>query len=239
MDVYVLEEFTKQCTRGLGSEILKNPEDLVYPLVKEYSDVVSKHPPSQLPLDRGVRHEIDLAPGTSYCVTKQWHLPRELCEVIDAFFTEKAKSGMVRELKSPHSTPTFGVRKMNGKWRLVRVYNKLNNATVPAQTPIPRKNVLLNNTLDCTLYSTLDLVDGYYQILMRESDIPLTAVSTPSGMLWEWAIEYQAAINRLVTQLFKPLRTFMQTDINDIFFHSRADEGQTAMKVHFNPPSSV
>ncbi|POM65791.1 Pol protein [Phytophthora palmivora] len=30
----------------------------------------------------------------------------------------------------------------------------------------------------------LDLVDGYYQILMRESDIPLTALSTPNGMLW-------------------------------------------------------
>ncbi|POM59726.1 LOW QUALITY PROTEIN: reverse transcriptase [Phytophthora palmivora] len=66
------------------------------------------------------------------------------------------------------STPTFCVHKPNGKWRLVHAYNKLNNATVPAQTPIPRKDVLLNNI-------ALDLVDGYYQILMRESDIPLTA----------------------------------------------------------------
>ncbi|KAG2776101.1 hypothetical protein Pcac1_g13509 [Phytophthora cactorum] len=87
---------------------------------------------------------------------------------------------MVRESKSPHSTPTFCVRKPNGKWRLVHAYNKLNNATVPAQTPIPRKDVL-NNMAGCELYSALDLVDGYYQILMR--DIPLTAVSTPSGML--------------------------------------------------------
>ncbi|POM75738.1 Pol protein, partial [Phytophthora palmivora] len=139
MDEDVLEGFTKQRATRLGSEILKNPEDPVYPLVKEYSDVVSKHPPSQLPPDRGVRHEIDLVPGTKYCVTRQWPLPREQCEVIDAFFAEKAKSGMVRESKSPHSTPTFCVRKPNGKWRLVHAYNKLNNATVPAQTPIPRK----------------------------------------------------------------------------------------------------
>ncbi|POM65022.1 Pol protein [Phytophthora palmivora] len=60
----------------------------------------------------------------------------------------------------------------------------------------------------CTLYSALDL----YQILMRESDIPLTAVSTPSGMLWEWLVMPQglsnppATFNRLVTQLFRPLR---------------------------------
>ncbi|POM69902.1 Hypothetical protein PHPALM_13768 [Phytophthora palmivora] len=119
---------------------------------------------------------------------------------------------MVRESKSPHSTSTFCIRKPNGKWRLVHAYNKLNNATVPAQTPIPRKDVLLNNMSGCTLYSALDLVDGYYQILMQESDIPLTAVSTPSGMLWEWLVMPQglskpsATFNRLVIQLFRPLR---------------------------------
>ncbi|POM63887.1 Pol protein [Phytophthora palmivora] len=238
MDEDVQKGFTKQRATRLGSEILKNPEDPVYPLVKEYSDVVSKHPPSQLPPDRGVRHEIDLVPGTKYCVTRQWPLPREQCEVIDAFFAEKAKSGMVRESKSLHSTPTFCVRKPNGKWRLVHAYNKLNNATVPAQTPIPRKDVLLNNMSDCTLYSTLYLVDGYYQILMRESDIPLTAVSTPSGMLWEWLVMPQglsnapATFNRLVTQLFRPLRTFAQTYFDDIFVHSRVEGGQTAVEVH-------
>ncbi|POM78705.1 Pol protein [Phytophthora palmivora] len=121
----------------------------------------------------GVRDEIGLVPGAKYCVTRQWPLPREQCEVIDAFFAEKAKSGM---------------------WRLVHAYNKLNNATVPAQTPIPRKDVLLNNMSGCTLYSALDLVDGYYQILMRESDIPLTAVSTPSGMLWDRAEGGQTAM---------------------------------------------
>ncbi|POM78980.1 Hypothetical protein PHPALM_3420, partial [Phytophthora palmivora] len=143
-----------------------------------------------------------------------------------------AKTGMVRESKSPHSTPTFCVRKPNGKWRLVHAYNKLNNATVPTQTPIPRKNSVF------TLYSAVDLVDGYYQILMRESDIPLTAVSTPSEMLWEWLVMPQglsnalATFNRLVTQLFRPLRTFAQTYFDDIFVHSRAEGGQTAMEVH-------
>ncbi|POM64153.1 Retrovirus Polyprotein, partial [Phytophthora palmivora] len=105
-------------------------------------------------------------------------------------------------------------------------------------TPIPRKDVLLNNMSGWTLYSALDLVDGYYQILMRESDIPLTAVSTPSGMLWEWLVMPQGLLNapptfnRLVTHLFRPLHTFTQTYFDDIFVHSGAEDGQTAMKVH-------
>ena len=43
---------------------------------------------------------------------------------------------------------------------------------------MPRKNVLRNNIVGCTMYSALDLVDGFYQLLMQASDIPLTAVST-------------------------------------------------------------
>uniref|UniRef100_H3H7S3 Reverse transcriptase domain-containing protein n=1 Tax=Phytophthora ramorum TaxID=164328 RepID=H3H7S3_PHYRM len=90
----------------------------------------------------------------------------------------------------------------------------------------------------CELLSALDLVDGYYQILMRERDIPLTAVSTPNGMLWEWLVMTQglsnapATFNRLVTQLFRPLRAFTQTYFDDNFVHSRAEEGKTAIEVH-------
>ncbi|GMF35164.1 unnamed protein product [Phytophthora fragariaefolia] len=71
MDEDVLEEFRKQRASRLGSEVLKNPKYPVYPLMKEFEDVVSKDPPSQLPLDRGIRHEIDLVPGTKNCVTRR------------------------------------------------------------------------------------------------------------------------------------------------------------------------
>ncbi|POM65346.1 LOW QUALITY PROTEIN: Pol protein [Phytophthora palmivora] len=171
MNEDAMKAFAKQSATSFRSEILKTRKNLVYPLVKEFSDVVSKHPPSQLPPNRGVRTRLISC------------LAQKPCEVIDVFFANKAKSCMVRESKSPHSTPTFFVRKPNGKWCLVHAYNKLNNTTVPVQTPISHKDLLLNNILRCTLYSSLDLVDGYYQTLMRESDIPLTAVSTPSGKL--------------------------------------------------------
>ncbi|POM68516.1 LOW QUALITY PROTEIN: Pol protein [Phytophthora palmivora] len=161
---------------------------------------------------------VGLTGVNSLILTRQWPLPREQVKAIDAFF----ESRQVRESKSPDSAPTFCVIKPQGGWRIIHTYNKLNDATVPAQTPIPRKDVLLNNMSGCTLYSALDLVDGYYQILMRESDIPLTAVSTPRGMLWEWLVMPQglsnapATFNRLVTQLFRQLRTFAQTYFDDI-----------------------
>ena len=70
----ILDEFVLKDTRlalgaRSGSSILKDPMDPFYPLVKEFQDVLYHNPPSVLPPDRGIRHEIDLVPGTKYCVT--------------------------------------------------------------------------------------------------------------------------------------------------------------------------
>ncbi|DAZ99750.1 TPA: hypothetical protein N0F65_003537 [Lagenidium giganteum] len=66
-----------------GSAILKNPSDRYF----------------------------ELEPG--YAVSRQWAVPQELSDFIDAFFEEKRRNGLVRERKSPHSAPKFCVRKQN------------------------------------------------------------------------------------------------------------------------------
>ncbi|KAF1333148.1 Pol protein, partial [Globisporangium splendens] len=209
-----------------------------FDLLWEFKDVFPDKVPSALPVDRGVRHEIDLEPGSKYCVTRQWPLPREQVEAIDEFFAKRALAVHVRESKSPHSSPTFCVRKATGGWRIVHAFNKLNAATIPAQTPIPRKDVLIDSMGGSTVFSALDLMDGFYQILMRESDVPLTAVSTPSGMLWEWLVMPQglknapATFNRLVTHLLRPHRAYAPSYFDDIFVHSRAEGGLSAVDVH-------
>ncbi|KAG3049777.1 hypothetical protein PI124_g23289 [Phytophthora idaei] len=89
-----------------------------------------------------------------------------------------------------------------------------------------------------TIYSALDLRDGFYQILMHESDIALTAVSTPSDMLWEWLVMPQGlknapgTFNRCVTHLLRSVRDFAPSYFDDVFVHSRAVNGKTDVEVH-------
>ncbi|OWZ11371.1 reverse transcriptase [Phytophthora megakarya] len=193
-----------------------------YEILREHKDVLPVEIPAELPRNKGIQNQIDLVPGSKYCVTRQWPLPREQVKAIDDFFESRRKAGQVRESKSPHSAPTFCVKKSQAGWRIVNAYNKLNDATIPAQTPILRKDVIIDSMSKSTIYSALDLRDGFYQILMRESDIPLTAVSTPSGMLWEWLVMPQglknapATFNRCVTHL---LRSPALNDKTDIEMH--------------------
>uniref|UniRef100_A0AAV1UY95 Reverse transcriptase domain-containing protein n=1 Tax=Peronospora matthiolae TaxID=2874970 RepID=A0AAV1UY95_9STRA len=88
------------------------------------------------------------------------------------------------------------------------------------------------------IFSAINLTNGCYQILMRQSDIPLTAVSTPSGMLWEWLVMPQglknapATFSRLVSQVLRPLQDFAPSYYDDIFVHSRAEGNLSAAQVH-------
>ncbi|KAE9295942.1 hypothetical protein PF008_g24145 [Phytophthora fragariae] len=98
--------------------------------------------------------------------------------------------------------------------------------------------MVLDSMSGSFIYSAIDLTDGFYQILMRESDIPLTAVSTPSGMLWEWLVMPQglknalATFNRMVSHVPRQLRDFAPSYFDDIFVHSRAEGDLSAVEVH-------
>ena len=81
---------------------------------------------------------------------------------IDKFFIDRLKAGHVRGSTSPHSSPTFCVRKATGGWRIVHAFNKMNAETVSAQTAIPRKDVIIDGMSKSTIFSSVDLMDGFY-----------------------------------------------------------------------------
>ncbi|OWZ19522.1 polyprotein [Phytophthora megakarya] len=187
-------------------------------LVREFIVIFPDKVPAALPPDGGVRHEIDLVPGAKYCVTGQWPRPRDQAEAIDAFFEGCRQAGHIRESLSPHFSPTYCVKKATGGWRIVHAFKKLNDATIPLQTPIPRKDIVLDTMSGSTTYSAIDLMDGFYQILMREDDGLKNA---------------PAIFNRMVSNLLRPCRDLAPSYFDDICIHSRAEGGMTDVEVHF------
>ena len=91
LDKAVLEDTNQVLNARSDSQIMKDPSDLYFPLLKEYEDVVFKELLPRHPPDRGVRHEIDLVPGTKYCVTRQWPLPRSSVTSLKISFVPSTK----------------------------------------------------------------------------------------------------------------------------------------------------
>ena len=70
----------------------------------------------------------------------------------------------------------------------MHAFRKLNDATISAQMHNPRTYMVLDARSGMAMFSVIELIDGFFQILMRQSDIPLTAVSTLSGLLRNWLV---------------------------------------------------
>src|SRR5947207_4818576 len=71
--------------------------------------------------------------------------------------------------------------------RLVLDYRSLNEVTVKNKYPLPDINILFDQLAGANVFSKIDLRSGYYQIRVREGDIPETAFSTRYG-LYEYLV---------------------------------------------------
>ncbi|OWY93287.1 Retroelement, partial [Phytophthora megakarya] len=124
------------------------------------------------------------------------------------------QAGIIRPSTSAFCAPTFCVKKPVG-WRIVHDYRQLNSATILPAIPMPRKEDTFDAMGGSYWFSCMDLLWGYYQVKLRESDIPFTAFSTPDG-IFEYLVTSMglsgnpATFNRLLQHVFSDLRDVMR-----------------------------
>ena len=86
--------------------------------------------------------------------------------------------------KSPYGAPILFIAKPDGGLRVVCDYRMLNKLTINNRYPLPRIDELLE-LLELLyiggkiIFSSLDLLDGYYQIAITPEDQHKTAFTTP------------------------------------------------------------
>ena len=86
----------------------------------------------------------------------------------------KAK-GVIRDSVSPWASPIVLVHKKDGGVRPCIDYRKVNELVKPDGFPLPRIQDCLDSVVGSTLFSTFDLTSGYFQIPLKEDDIPKSA----------------------------------------------------------------
>ena len=83
--------------------------------------------------------------------------------------------GIIRPSTSPWASPIHPVPKKGGDLRFCVDYRKLNSVTTKDSYPLPLIQDIFDQLEGASVFSTLDLTSGYWQIKVKESDIPKTA----------------------------------------------------------------
>ena len=102
-------------------------------------------------------------------------IPPQLFSEVKAHLKEMLDLGAIRHSNSPWASAIVLVRKKDGKLRFCIDLRKLNNRTLKDSFSLPRIEHVLDQLLGSTIFTTLDLKAGYWQVEMVEECKPYTA----------------------------------------------------------------
>jgi len=158
-----------------GCELTEEQLEKLKDLLRKNADVFSKTPE-----DRGltdlVSHKIntgDARPIKQPPRRVPFHLRDEMQRQVD----DMLRDGVIEPCDGPWSSPVVLVRKKSGDFRFCVDYRKLNGVTVPDAHNLPRLDDTLAGMAGATVFTTLDLTSGYWQVPVDTEDRDKTGFS--------------------------------------------------------------
>ena len=91
-------------------------------------------------------------------------------EELNEYLENMLAQGKIVHSKSPAGAPILSVPKPDGKLRLCVDYRQLNKLTILNKYPLPRMSELRQRVAGATIFTKLDLKDGYHLIRIRKGD---------------------------------------------------------------------
>ncbi|KAA3484066.1 Retrotransposon protein [Gossypium australe] len=183
------------------------------PVFNEFIDVFPKELLG-LPPEREVEFVIDLVPRIApisislYCMT-----PTEL-----------------KELKV---APVLFVKNKDGSLRLCIDHRQLNKVTIKNKYPLPCIDDLFDQLKGATVFSKIDIRSGYYQLRVKNCDLPKTTFRTRYGhyeflVMQFGLVNAPAAFMDLMNRVLQPhLDRFVVVFIDDILIYSKIESEHT------------
>ena len=155
--------------------------------------------------------------------------PKELKE-LKSQLQELLDKGFIRPSVSPWGAPVLFVKKKDGTLRMCIDYQQVNKVMVKNKYPLPRIEDFFDQLKGAGVFSKIDMRSGYYQLKVKEVDVPKTAFRTRYGH-YEFLVmpfgltNAPAAFMDLMNRVFRPyLDQFVVVFIDDILVYSKDEQ---------------
>ena len=151
---------------------------------------------------------------------------------------ELLDKGFVRPSVSPWGASILFVKKKDDTLRMCIDYRKINKVAVKNKYPLTRIKDLFYQLKGASVFSKIDLRSGYYQLRVKEVDVPKIAFRTRYGHYEFLVIPFgltnaPTAFMDLMNRVFRPyVDQFVVVFIDDILVYSKdAQEHEQHLKL--------
>ena len=175
-------------------------------------------------------HVIRVKEGTAPISLRPYRQSPAMESLINEQVNAMLIAGIIRPSISPWSAPITMAMKKDGSRRLCVDYRRLNAVTVDERTPIPYIEDLLQRVANSSVFSTLDLAWGFWQVPLEESSIEKSAFVTSAGQFEFVVVPFgikngPSTCQRILRRVLEPLRKrgIVENYLDDIVVHTSTD----------------
>ncbi|KAA3470916.1 DNA/RNA polymerases superfamily protein [Gossypium australe] len=143
------------------------------PIVCEFLDVFSEELP-RLPPIREVEIAIELVLGTSPISIAPYRMALTELKELKSQLQDLTDRGFARPSFSPWGVSVLFVKKKDGSMRMCIDDRQLNKVTIKNKYALSRIDDLFDQLKGAAMFSKIDLISSYYQLRVKDSDVPKT-----------------------------------------------------------------
>nr|AAA50456.1 gag, pol and env protein precursor [Caenorhabditis elegans] len=158
----------------------------IWDVIEQFQDVFAISD-DELGRNSGTECVIELKEGAEPIRQKPRPIPLALKPEIRKMIQKMLNQKVIRESKSPWSSPVVLVKKKDGSIRMCIDYRKVNKVVKNNAHPLPNIEATLQSLAGKKLYTVFDMIAGFWQIPLDEKSKEITAFAIGSE-LFEWNV---------------------------------------------------